>query len=448
MYDSSQRARVRQREGAANQSSKKSDSTTLSLQVLNISSTLVTRVASIPAICASVCRWFFFPMGTYLSTPVVDKCEEEGECSTLAWGVVDMQGWRKSMEDAHVARTDVPLPFLDHNATANVFGVFDGHGGAEVARFVSLYLVDVLTKQPTWADEIESKDPVSSRVGQALVDAFHALDRMIDQPERRDELIRLRTWKPEPGLQKTADHIPIPEWKNHKETEKKREIVEMVEMPKLKQEADLEDSSPIMETGEMDARESPVLNGENATELEAEDETETLEPAESHDAPERHCTAVSTEEREEAGDEEEAIEIAEIEAQGDEDKPKGVEDSEGQESAELDVAEKQTATETEERSKTDTPDPKDEGESFNEASNAIETEQCSTDEDSDVVVGKEEAAELDQDLMLEDSDSDEDIASSDGNNRKVSVMFQKLLSLSANAGQMTLRIADMDTTGR
>ena len=49
----------------------------------------------------------------------------------VAWGVVDMQGWRKSMEDAHVAATTKDF---------KVFGVFDGHGGPEVARICQLYL--------------------------------------------------------------------------------------------------------------------------------------------------------------------------------------------------------------------------------------------------------------------------------------------------------------------
>lgn len=134
-------------------------------------------------------------MGTYLSTPITDKGKESGEAlecpaAPLVWGVVDMQGWRKSMEDSHVAQTDVPVPphlQTDQDHDAKVFGVFDGHGGAEVARFVQLYLVDVLQKQPTWVKEPEP-DPAgttSSPVGQALVDTFHALDRMIDQPERR-----------------------------------------------------------------------------------------------------------------------------------------------------------------------------------------------------------------------------------------------------------------------
>eukprot|EP00555_Chaetoceros_dichaeta_P004069 CAMPEP_0198252822 /NCGR_PEP_ID=MMETSP1447-20131203/3283_1 /TAXON_ID=420782 /ORGANISM="Chaetoceros dichaeta, Strain CCMP1751" /LENGTH=106 /DNA_ID=CAMNT_0043938207 /DNA_START=81 /DNA_END=398 /DNA_ORIENTATION=- len=103
-------------------------------------------------------------MGTYLAKPIVDKRTEEGSTSLttpnrpVSWGVVDMQGWRKSMEDAHVAQTEVPLPKDPSNTTtttekqdpARVFAVFDGHGGAEVARFCQLYLVDVLMKQGGW----------------------------------------------------------------------------------------------------------------------------------------------------------------------------------------------------------------------------------------------------------------------------------------------------------
>ena len=132
-------------------------------------------------------------MGTYLSTPVTEKCEEEGtylECPTVpvAWGVVDMQGWRKSMEDAHVATT---LP------ECKVFGVFDGHGGPEVARICQLYLVSVLMQQPTWKQALlestenmdgsfdATQNPAESPLGLALRECFHALDRMIGDPNRR-----------------------------------------------------------------------------------------------------------------------------------------------------------------------------------------------------------------------------------------------------------------------
>eukprot|EP00977_Amphora_coffeiformis_P000239 scaffold75_cov165-Amphora_coffeaeformis.AAC.15 len=149
-------------------------------------------------------------MGTYLSTPVTDKCEEEGTYLTcpntpLAWGVVDMQGWRKTMEDAHVATT------LDE---FKVFGVFDGHGGPEVARVCQLYLVSVLKKQPTWDKALQNEpyhgNPADSPLGLALREAFHALDRVIGDPNRRDELVAYRSFKPGPGDRKEIDVIPPP----------------------------------------------------------------------------------------------------------------------------------------------------------------------------------------------------------------------------------------------
>ena len=46
----------------------------------------------------------------------------------------EMQGWRGNMEDSHIAELDIG----DGNA---LFGVFDGHGGREVAKFVQNHFV-------------------------------------------------------------------------------------------------------------------------------------------------------------------------------------------------------------------------------------------------------------------------------------------------------------------
>jgi hypothetical protein len=68
-----------------------------------------------------------------------------------------------------------------------------------VARFCQLYLVSTLTQQPTWQFETEGgsrssnsnnsdnveKNPAETDIGEALISAFHALDRMIDDPARR-----------------------------------------------------------------------------------------------------------------------------------------------------------------------------------------------------------------------------------------------------------------------
>jgi len=195
-------------------------------------------------------------MGTYLSTPVTEKCEESGEASEasgdrpMEWGVVDMQGWRKSMEDAHTAVTSVPMKSptggkSDRNA--RVFGVYDGHGGPEVARFCQHYFVSVLTNQESWTQNnsndtflpLDGDDarvapappaptespydgngnergyrfshlPVAKEtpVGKALREAFHAMDRMVDDPGRRTEIVALRTVKPEKGATKALQDGP------------------------------------------------------------------------------------------------------------------------------------------------------------------------------------------------------------------------------------------------
>lgn len=153
---------------------------------------------------------FYFTMGTYLSTPNLEKDVDEGidydsTSTPVSWAVVDMQGWRKSMEDSHLAQTNVPTVGGDSTLdnVAQVYGVFDGHGGAEVARFCSLYLIDVLKQQPEWAN--------GSDMGKAFVKSFHALDRMIGDEKRRGELSELRTMKPAHGDSRTiAGTFPTP----------------------------------------------------------------------------------------------------------------------------------------------------------------------------------------------------------------------------------------------
>jgi protein phosphatase 1G len=44
-------------------------------------------------------------MGAYLSAPVTDKEVYEGGAVGLAFGGGAMQGWRRTMEDAHIAET-------------------------------------------------------------------------------------------------------------------------------------------------------------------------------------------------------------------------------------------------------------------------------------------------------------------------------------------------------
>jgi protein phosphatase 2C family protein 2/3 len=83
----------------------------------------------------------------------------------LMWGVSDMQGWRETMEDAFV---DMGSVSEKHDwAQTGLFGVFDGHGGAQVARFAAENLPRVLAKQH------------ASKASAALHDSFLHMDKML-----------------------------------------------------------------------------------------------------------------------------------------------------------------------------------------------------------------------------------------------------------------------------
>ena len=65
-------------------------------------------------------------MGDFLSQPITDKNSHIEHDDKLRYCTVDMQGWRKSMEDTHISRIDLG----DGNS---FFAVFDGHGGKKSA---------------------------------------------------------------------------------------------------------------------------------------------------------------------------------------------------------------------------------------------------------------------------------------------------------------------------
>lgn len=102
-------------------------------------------------------------MGIYLSSPNTTKTSEDGENELLRYGVSAMQGWRMSMEDSHISSPD-----LDENIS--LFAVFDGHGGAEVAKFCS----------DNFAKELkENNNYKEGNYGLALQEAFLKMDEIL-----------------------------------------------------------------------------------------------------------------------------------------------------------------------------------------------------------------------------------------------------------------------------
>lgn len=76
-------------------------------------------------------------MGHYLPKPIREKSTEEGKVGNIHYAASSMQGWRVSMEDAHIIH-----PNLEQGT--HLFAVFDGHGGSAVAEYCSLNFARVL----------------------------------------------------------------------------------------------------------------------------------------------------------------------------------------------------------------------------------------------------------------------------------------------------------------
>eukprot|EP00747_Dinoflagellata_sp_TGD_P164784 gnl/TRDRNA2_/TRDRNA2_185187_c0_seq1.p1 gnl/TRDRNA2_/TRDRNA2_185187_c0~~gnl/TRDRNA2_/TRDRNA2_185187_c0_seq1.p1 ORF type:complete len:360 (-),score=58.57 gnl/TRDRNA2_/TRDRNA2_185187_c0_seq1:92-1171(-) len=135
-------------------------------------------------------------MGHMLSAPVTAKESGDGAAPDkgIAWGFSCMQGWRVNMEDAHLA-----IGSLEGNGWGDtaLFGVMDGHGGEQVARFCQVHLPEAIALG-------SCKD-----VKTALTNAYHRMDEMLSDPACLEELRSLsssyhvspldrKAWAPHP----------------------------------------------------------------------------------------------------------------------------------------------------------------------------------------------------------------------------------------------------------
>mmetsp|Transcript_100750 Transcript_100750/g.260303 ORF Transcript_100750/g.260303 Transcript_100750/m.260303 type:complete len:398 (-) Transcript_100750:77-1270(-) len=122
-------------------------------------------------------------MGAYLSQPVTTKESSSGAGAKHTWGCSSMQGWRNNMEDAHITMSDLGGDY----AGLSFFGVFDGHGGKEVALFCREHFPDEVRRQLG-----QHGGGSSESWGGALRATFHAVDEQLRQPEQGRVLLALK----------------------------------------------------------------------------------------------------------------------------------------------------------------------------------------------------------------------------------------------------------------
>jgi protein phosphatase 1G len=128
----------------------------------------------------------------YLKQCITKAVSEEGKSAKLWFGVSSVQGWRSTQEDAHLA-----LP--EFEANASLFGVFDGHNGAEVAEFVAKKLPPIILNDNNYRE---------GKIKLGLQESFMTLNESLLTRESVKELLRLRQqYSKEPITRRNAPAI-------------------------------------------------------------------------------------------------------------------------------------------------------------------------------------------------------------------------------------------------
>mmetsp|Transcript_52810 Transcript_52810/g.98926 ORF Transcript_52810/g.98926 Transcript_52810/m.98926 type:complete len:381 (-) Transcript_52810:140-1282(-) len=137
-------------------------------------------------------------------SPVTRKRCCDGTGRSVAWGSAEMQGWRESMEDAHFAMPSLREAVLSENSKLDVdagwdaaalFGVMDGHGGYQVAKFCERHLPEAIAARP------------SSDIAAAMSQSFVEMDELLQEPEGLRELKRLSALTKSSRRRQTAEGV-------------------------------------------------------------------------------------------------------------------------------------------------------------------------------------------------------------------------------------------------
>lgn len=113
-------------------------------------------------------------MGETLSKPVTEKHTSTFNTTMYTIGCCGMQGWRKNMEDAHLA--DIAF---DEEERHGLFGVYDGHNGYRVAKFSAANMT---------AEVLASENLLKGNLGAALFDAYGNIENTLkNNPQLNNE---------------------------------------------------------------------------------------------------------------------------------------------------------------------------------------------------------------------------------------------------------------------
>ena len=116
-------------------------------------------------------------MGEKLEKPVNEKTSFDDENEIIKFGMSEMQGYKNKME----VFTLKNIKLIEQNKNISLFGIFDGHNGIEVAKYLSLHFSQFLS---------ENKNFINGDYKKALKETFINIDSSFRAQEVKIELLK------------------------------------------------------------------------------------------------------------------------------------------------------------------------------------------------------------------------------------------------------------------
>ena len=119
-------------------------------------------------------------MGNELDNPILIKNSQDKETLYIKLGSSSIQGWKTQMEEYNFFLTDI---FPNTDKKIDIFGLFSGEGGPEVAKYICNKLPDTLLTNNNFK---EGKYP------EALKETFIELDNSLNTEKGKQELNKIQ----------------------------------------------------------------------------------------------------------------------------------------------------------------------------------------------------------------------------------------------------------------
>ena len=118
-------------------------------------------------------------MGNELNEPNLENNSFDLETDYLKFGVSSIQGWKTQMEDYYFYSIDL-IP--NTNKKIDIFGIFDGHGGPEISKYISSNFLNVLLTKNSFKE---------GKYIESLKETFIEIDNSLNSDKVKQELIKI-----------------------------------------------------------------------------------------------------------------------------------------------------------------------------------------------------------------------------------------------------------------